>query len=210
MKGSNLSNFTVLPLGVQGQLLSERDPHGNVNLSKIPTEDALISMVQKELKVRAKKGTYVGKFKSMGHFFGYEGRSGFPSCFDATYCYALGRMASLLIADKKNGYMSRIFDLTKTPENWKAGGVPITMLLNMEVRHGKNTPVIKKALVDPEGKIFSYFLQHRQRWLENDLYRFVGPLQFFGPKKITDSVPMSIYIKKGLVPPTPKRLFSKL
>jgi len=189
-------NFDVLPKDIQIQLLGKRDAHGNINLSQIPTESLLMKTCKKELERRKERGKYVGQFRTSGHFFGYEGRCPFPSNFDANYCYALGLTGSLLIRDRMNGYMSRVFDLEKQPENWGAGGVPITMLLNYERRHNRWKPVIKKALVDIDGPVFRYFRARRNDWAIRDCYQLVGGVQYFGPAAVTDKAPVSIHIKK--------------
>lgn len=189
-------NFDVLPKDIQTQLLGKRDAHGNINLSRIPTESLLMQTCALELERRKNRGEYVGKFRTSGHFFGYDGRCAFPSNFDANYCYALGLTASLLIRDRMNGYMSRVFDLEKQPENWRAGGVPITMLLNYERRNNRWKPVIKKALVDIDGPVYRHFYTRRNDWAKQDCYQFVGGVQYFGPPEITDAAPLSIHIKK--------------
>lgn len=192
---TNLQNFDVLPKDIQVQLLLERDPHGNIQMSQVPTEQLFILIVQKKLKER--KEEYKGKFRGIGHFFGYDGRSGFPTNFDANYCNALGRTATLLIQQKLNGYMSRVYNLENDVSEWKCGGIPISMLLNMEVRHGKPKPVIRKCLVDVDkGEKFYYFNKRRYDWEINDDYRYVGPIQFFGPKELTDIPPYNVLLKK--------------
>ena len=139
----------------------DRDPHGNVQVSRIETEKLLITLVSAELKKRAANGTYKGKFNSLNHFFGYEGRCAFPSNFDADYCYSLGYNAYLLIANGVTGYMSVVSNLAAGPSNWNAGGIPITKMMNLEKRHGEYKPVIRKALVDLDGPVFKYFEKHR-------------------------------------------------
>jgi len=191
-------NFEILPKDIQIQLFNERDAHGNMNLSLIPTESLLIQTCTQELQRRKKRGEYVGKFSTSPHFFGYDGRCAFPSNFDANYCYALGLTASLLIRDRMNGYMSRVFNLEKRPEDWGAGGVPITMLLNYERRNNRWKPVIKKALVDIDGPVYRHYYTRRNEWAAQDSYQFFGGVQYFGPEAITDAAPMSIYIKKQM------------
>merc|ERR1712154_114868 len=194
---TNLSNFDVLPKDIQAQLLLERDPHGNIQMSQVPTEQLFMQIVAQKLKKRKKYVASGTKFRANGHFFGYDGRSGFPSNFDAQYCTALGRVGTLLIAGGYNGYMARVYDLEKDVEQWRAGAIPITMLLNIEIRHGKPKPVIKKALVDVEnGKKFAYFLKRRDDWAIDDCFRYVGPIQFFGPTDLTDRPPMNVLLKK--------------
>ncbi len=171
-----------LPEGIQLQLMLDRDPHGNVQVSLIETEKLLIEMVSKELKVRAFKG----KFAALNHFFGYEGRCAAPSNFDADYCYGLGYAASVLVLHKKTGYMASVRNLTKGIENWVAGGVPTTMMMNIERRHGADKPVIQKALVDLNGKPFKYFAEHRDAWEKGEEYLYPGPIQYFGPSEVCD------------------------
>ena len=152
----------------------------------------------KKLKQRAEAGTYKGKFRGQGHFYGYDGRCGLPSNFDAQYCYNLGRVATILLCANYNGYMSRVYSLEKDVLEWKAGGVPITMLMNMERRHGKDKPVIKKALVKLDGNKYQYFKNRseKENWAINDCYRYVGPIQLFGPTEITDEPPFNVLLKK--------------
>jgi len=171
--------FTSLPEKIQEQLLLDRDPHGNVQVSKIETEKLFLDTVKKELK---KRSDYKGKFSAVQHFFGYEGRSAFPSNFDAHYCYSLGHVAALLIAGDFTGYMCCIRNLTQPVEKWEAMGLPVTMLMNLETRHGKKKPVIKKALVDLDGKSFLEFQKISKRWGLNDDYRYPGPIQFSSEK----------------------------
>ncbi|MDN3506316.1 MAG: diphosphate--fructose-6-phosphate 1-phosphotransferase [Simkaniaceae bacterium] len=178
--------YDALPEEIQKQLLLDRDPHGNVQVSKIETEKLLLSAVEKKLDE---------KFAAQSHFFGYEGRAGFPSQFDTHYCYALGYTAALLVDEGLTGYMTSVGDLHKPIENWTAGGIPITMLMNMEERKGKEKPVIQKALVDLEGKAFSFFAENRKKWAEEDHYRFPGPIQFFGESEMVDGVPLTLQIE---------------
>jgi len=193
-------NYDILPRDVKVQLMGERDAHGNMNLSKIPTESLLINTVEQELQRRKKAGEYNGKFRSMPHFFGYDGRCAYPTNFDANYCYALGITGSLLIRDRMNGYMSRVFNLNLAPEEWGAGGVPITMLLNYEKRNHKWKPVIKKALVDCDGDVYRQFYSRREDWALQDVYKACGSIQYYGPPSICDTAPPSIYIKKKCSP----------
>ncbi|NGX32892.1 MAG: Pyrophosphate--fructose 6-phosphate 1-phosphotransferase [Candidatus Anoxychlamydiales bacterium] len=180
--------FENLPNPIQEQLLLDRDPHGNVKVSQIETEKLLIETVKKELKNRGFKG----KFNALNHFFGYEGRSGMPSNFDANYCYSLGYTAALLINEGLTGYMSCIGNLNEDPQNWSPKGVPITSLMNLELRHAKKKPVIKKALVEADSKAFKYLKENREKWAIEDLYTYPGAIQYFGDKEITDSVPISL------------------
>jgi len=171
-----------LPEDIQLQLMMARDPHGNVQVSLIGTEKLLIKMISKELSLR----NFKGKFVTHHHFFGYEGRCAAPSNFDADYCYSLGYAASVLALHKKTGYMSSIRNLTAGAENWVAGGVPITMMINMERRHGSDKPVIQKALVDLNGKPFKYLTKHRTDWAKGEEYLYPGPIQYFGPDEVCD------------------------
>jgi len=171
-----------LPEDIQLQLMMDRDPHGNVQVSLIGTEKLLIEMVTKELELR----NFKGKFATQNHFFGYEGRCAAPSNFDADYCYSLGYAASVLVLHRKTGYMTSIRNLTAGSENWVAGGVPITMMMNVEHRHGKDKPVIQKALVDLNGKPFKYFAEHRAAWAKGEEYLYPGPIQYFGPTEVCD------------------------
>lgn len=181
--------FLHLTDDIQKQLLLDRDPHGNVQVSLIETEKLLIQTVSSELK---KRKSYKGKFKALSHFFGYEGRSGMPSNFDAQYCYSLGRWAAVLINEGLTGYMSCVYDLNKPVENWKAKAVPITMLMNIEIRQGKPKPVIKKALVELDSKAFLFLLKNRKNWHVDDCYLSCGAIQYFGNRKITDTLPITI------------------
>lgn len=186
------SCYLALPESIQKQLLLERDPHGNVQLSLIETELLLIALVKKELASRKEQGKYKGKFSPLHHFFGYEGRSALPSNFDATYCYSLGYAAALLLSSGHTSYMAAIQNLKAPIEQWQPVGVPLTMLMCMEKRHGKQKPVIEKALVDLNGPAFSYFAKERMKWMEGDLYVSPGPIQFFGDHSLTDSLPLSL------------------
>lgn len=177
-----------LPESVQKQLLLERDPHGNVQVSLIETERVFTEAVSRELELRKKNGTYQGKFNPVHHFFGYEGRAAFPSNFDAQYCYALGFIAPLLIEEGLTGYMCSASGLSQPATEWQVGGIPITMLMNIEKRHEALKPVIKKALVDLTSKPFLHFQKERQSWMYEDTYRFPGPIQYFGDTTLTDQI----------------------
>ena len=174
--------FRTLPVDIQHQLLMDRDPHGNVQVSRIETEKLLITMVAKELKDRGSKA----KFSAINHFFGYEGRCAFPSNFDADYCYSLGYNAFLLISNGLTGYMSTVTNLSAGPANWEAGGIPITKMMNLERRHGEYKPVIRKALVSLDGAPFRYFEAHRKEWAENTCFTFPGAIQYYGPAEVCD------------------------
>lgn len=173
--------FDALPEGIQNQLLLDRDPHGNVQVSLIETERLFIELVKKVSKA---------KFNPVSHFFGYEGRSAFPSNFDSNYCYALGNTAALLINEGVTGYMCSVQRLSEPLENWDVGGVPLTMLMNLEMRKGKSKPVIQKALVDLNGKAFKSFAGEREKWKLEDHYSFPGPIQFYGERTLTDDIPI--------------------
>jgi pyrophosphate--fructose-6-phosphate 1-phosphotransferase len=174
-----------LPAGIASQLMSDRDPHGNVAVSMIETEKLLIEMIQKRLAELKKKDKYKGKFSSVTHFFGYEGRCGFPSNFDANYTYALGYNAAALILNGLTGYMSFVGNLLKAPKQWECGGIPITMMMNVERRNGKDKPVIQKALVDLNGKPFKEFVKMRDKWAVSESYVFPGPIQYFDPANVS-------------------------
>jgi pyrophosphate--fructose-6-phosphate 1-phosphotransferase len=183
---SNLSDLMCsLPAGIASQLMSDRDPHGNVAVSMIETEKLLIEMIQKKLVDLKKKDKYKGKFSSITHFFGYEGRCGFPSNFDANYTYALGYNAAALILNNLTGYMSFVGNLLKSPKQWECGGIPITMMMNVERRNGKNKPVIQKALVDLNGKPFKEFIKMKDKWATSESYVFPGPIQYYGPESVS-------------------------
>ncbi|HOH71876.1 MAG TPA: diphosphate--fructose-6-phosphate 1-phosphotransferase, partial [Paludibacteraceae bacterium] len=173
--------YSDLPKGIAKQLTLDRDPHGNVQVSLIETEKMLIEMVAKKLAALKAQGIYKGKFAAIHHFFGYEGRCAAPSNFDTDYCYSLGYTASILIAENKTGYMSSVRNLTESADQWIAGGVPITMMMNMERRHGEMKPVIQKALVRLDGAPFKYFATHRVEWANEDTsYIYPGPIQYYG------------------------------
>ena len=185
--------FARLPLGVARQLTLDRDPHGNVQLSLVETEKLLSEMVGRRLAEMKEDGQYVGKFAALHHFFGYEGRCAAPSNFDADYCYALGYNAAQLINSGATGYMSSIRHLTKPSSEWEACGIPITMMMNIERRNGENKPVIKKALVDLNGKPFKKFAAQRDEWAMNTCYTYPGPIQYFGPSEVCDQPSRTLY-----------------
>ena len=182
----NADTFKTLPTGVARQLSLDRDPHGNVQVSLIETEELIAEMVGDLLAEWAKEGKYNGKFATQHHFLGYEGRCAAPSNFDADYCYALGTSAAHLIANGKTGYMAIVKNTTARPEDWKAGGVPITMMMNMERRNGEMKPVIRKALVDLNGKPFKTFAAHRDEWAKTTSYIYPGPVHYWGPADVCD------------------------
>ncbi|WP_317321596.1 diphosphate--fructose-6-phosphate 1-phosphotransferase [Leyella lascolaii] len=183
---TNKATFETLPEGVARQLSLDRDPHGNVQVSLIETEKLISEMVGAKLDQWAKEGKYNGKFSALHHFFGYEGRCAAPSNFDADYCYALGASAAQLIANGKTGYMAIVKNTTAGTEEWKAGGVPITMMMNMEKRNGEMKPVIRKALVDLNGKPFKAFAAQRDQWAKETCYVYPGPIQYWGPASVCD------------------------
>ena len=187
--------FASLPEKIQQQLMQSRDPHGNVKVSLIETERLLIETVSKELEERHKKGIYKGEFAPIQHFLGYEGRAGYPSNFDCNYCYALGFTATLLIDHGMTGYMAAISGLTLPVEEWGISGVPLTSLMHIEMRKGKEKPVIQKALVDLKGKPFALFQQQREHWKLDEDYRYPGPIQFFGGSRLTDRVPLTLLLE---------------
>ena len=178
--------YASLPEAIAKQLTLDRDPHGNVQVSLIETEKLLIEMVKTRLAAMKAEGKYVGKFSGLGHFFGYEGRCAAPSNFDADYCYSLGFNAAQLIASGKTGYMSLIRNTTAPAAEWIAGGVPVTMMMNMERRHGEMKPVIRKALVELEGAPFKALVENRAVWAKETAYVYPGPIQYFGPSEVCD------------------------
>ncbi|HKM94048.1 MAG TPA: diphosphate--fructose-6-phosphate 1-phosphotransferase [Prolixibacteraceae bacterium] len=189
--------FRSLPEGIANQLTLDRDPHGNVQVSKIETEKLLIEMVDAELVERKLENKFSGKFGSQNHFFGYEGRCAAPSNFDADYCYSLGANASALINSGKTGYMSSVRNTTAPANEWIAGGVPITMMMNMERRHGHMKPVIQKALVELDGKPFTYFASKREEWAVKTVFVYPGPIQYFGPTEVCDRVSETLKLEKA-------------
>lgn len=175
-----------LPMSIAAQLMLDRDPHGNAQVSLIETEKLLLEMVSKRLKELKKAGKFTGKFSTINHFFGYEGRCGIPSNFDANYTYALGYNAAALVLNNMSGYLSSVKNLVNKSSQWKCGGIPLTMMMNIERRKGKEKPVIQKALVKLDGAPFKAFAKLREDWAINDRYMFPGPVQFFGPTSVTD------------------------
>jgi pyrophosphate--fructose-6-phosphate 1-phosphotransferase len=188
--------YQSLPADIQMQLIMDRDPHGNVQVSAIETEKLLISMVKKQLKVLKDAGQYQGKFSAIGHFFGYEGRCAFPSNFDADYCYSLGYTAFMLIAHGLTGYISSVRNLEKPADQWVAGGAPLTMMMNVEQRHGQPKPVIRKALVELDGAPFKAFVQQRDVWAKESQYVFPGAIQYFGASEVCDMPTQTLILEK--------------
>ena len=193
----NADIYASLPEGVARQLTMERDPHGNVQVSLIETEKLLSEMVSKKLAQWKKEGKYAGKFSAQHHFFGYEGRCAAPSNYDADYCYALGTSAAQLVANGKTGYMAIVKNTTAPAEEWVAGGVPITMMMNMERRHGEMRPVIKKALVKLDGAPFKTFAAHRDEWAKDTCFVYPGPIQYFGPTEVCDQCTATLKLEQG-------------
>ena len=197
LEPENAKVFNSLPAMIKAQLLMDRDPHGNVQVSRIDTEKLLIAMVREKLNKLKAEGKYNGKFSDLAHFFGYEGRCAFPSNFDADYCYALGFNAFALMNFGLTGYISSIRNLTAPAKDWVAGGIPLTMMMNMEKRHGEMKPVIKKALVEIDGPVFKYLQDHREEWANNEEYLFPGAIQYFGPSEVADITTRTLALEKA-------------
>ncbi|HHT28808.1 MULTISPECIES: diphosphate--fructose-6-phosphate 1-phosphotransferase [Petrimonas] len=192
----NSEIYASLPETVARQLTLDRDPHGNVQVSLIETEKLLAEMVKTRLDEWKKEGKYKGKFATITHFFGYEGRCAAPSNYDADYCYSLGYTASMLIAAGKTGYMSSVRNTTAPASEWIAGGIPITMMMNMERRHGAMKPVIQKALVKLDGNPFRYFASNREKWAIETSYLYPGPIQYFGPTEVCDQPSKTLQLEQ--------------
>ncbi len=193
----NLAVLESLPADVARQLCLDRDPHGNVQVSLIETEKLLSRMVADKLVQWKEEGKYTGKFSAQHHFFGYEGRCAAPSNYDADYCYSLGYNASRLIACGKTGYMSVIKNTTAPAAEWIAGGVPITMMMNIERRNGANKPVIRKALVELDGAPFKFFASKRDEWARQTAYVYPGPIQYFGPTAVCDQCTKTLALEQA-------------
>lgn len=196
LSAKNAAVFASLPHDVARQLTLDRDPHGNVQVSLIETEKLVAEMVGAKLKQWKEDGLYVGKYLAQTHFFGYEGRCAAPSNFDADYCYSLGYNAACLIGEGKTGYMSSISNTTAPASEWKAGGVPITMMMNMERRHGEMKPVIQKALVKLDGAPFKTMAAEREIWAKETLYIYPGPIQYFGPTEVCDQPTKTLQLEQ--------------
>ncbi len=194
---ANAKVYNSLPALIKGQLLADRDPHGNVQVSKIETEKLLIEMISTRLDELKSQGDYIGKFNPQSHFFGYEGRCAFPSNFDADYCYSLGFNAFALINFGLTGYLSSVRNLTAPADQWLAGGVPLTMMMNMEKRHGEMKPVIQKALVKLDGPVFKQLEENREDWAMNDRYLFPGAVQYFGPSCVCDITTCTLQLERS-------------
>ena len=194
---TSMAVFAILPQTIQQQLFLERDPHGNVQVSLIESEKLFSEMVKNNLAERKAAGTYTGKFSPLHHFLGYEGRCAFPSNFDADYCYSLGYNAFMLIQYGYTGYLSKVSNLSKPAEEWVAGGMPITKMMNIERRHGADKPVIRKALVELDGKPFTYFAAHREQWAQETCYVYPGAIQYWGPAEVCDITTVTLALEQG-------------
>lgn len=199
LDNANASVYSSLPTLIKEQLLADRDPHGNVQVSKIETEKLLIEMIANRLDDMKLQGDFIGKFSAQSHFFGYEGRCAFPSNFDADYCYSLGYNAYALISKGLTGYLSSVKNLTAPADEWVAGGVPLTMMMNMEKRHGEMKPVIKKALVELDGPVFKQLADNREDWAMNDRYLFPGAVQYFGPSSVCDITTVTLQLEQSKI-----------
>ena len=197
LTAESYATFDSLPDAIATQFLADRDPHGNVQVSRIETEKLLALSVEKKLAEMKAEGKYSGKFSSYCHFFGYEGRCAFPSNFDADYCYALGYNAFVLIASGVTGYLSSVRNLTAPADKWIAGGIPLTMMMNMEQRHGSKKPVIRKALVELDGKPFKEYEAHRDEWAVNTDYLFPGAIQYYGPSEVCDQPTKTLKLERS-------------
>ena len=193
----SMAVFAILPQSIQQQLFLERDPHGNVQVSLIESEKLFSAMVAANLKARKAAGTYNGKFSALHHFLGYEGRCAFPSNFDADYCYSLGYNAFMLIQYGYTGYLSKVSNLSNPAEEWVAGGMPMTKMMNIERRNGKDKPVIRKALVELDGAPFTYFAAHRAEWAEETCFVYPGAIQYFGPSEVCDATTVTLALEQG-------------
>ena len=193
----SMAVFALLPEAIQQQLFLERDPHGNVQVSLIESEKLFSALVKENLAARKAAGTYNGKFGTHHHFLGYEGRCAFPSNFDADYCYSLGYNAFMLIQYGYNGYLSKVSNLSAPANEWVAGGMPITKMMNIERRHGEDKPVIKKALVELDGAPFKYFEAHREEWAENTCFVYPGAIQYYGPTEVCDATTKTLALEQA-------------
>ena len=189
--------FSILPESIQAQMMADRDPHGNVQVSRIESEKLVSSLVEAKLAEMKKEGKYNGKFNPLHHFFGYEGRCAFPSNFDSDYCYSLGYNAFMLIQSGCTGYLSSIRNLSAPASEWKAGGMPITKMMNIERRHGEDKPVIKKALVELDGKPFKYFEERRDKWAKETCFTYPGAIQYYGPESVCDITTVTLKLEQS-------------
>ena len=194
---ASMDVFAFLPQAIQQQLFLERDPHGNVQVSLIESEKLFSELVKKNLAERKAAGTYNGKFSALHHFLGYEGRCAFPSNFDADYCYSLGYNAAMLIQYGYTGYLSKVSNLSKPAEEWVAGGMPITKMMNIERRHGADKPVIRKALVELDGAPFKFFAEHRAEWSVETCFTYPGAIQYYGPAEVCDLTTRTLALEKA-------------
>ena len=197
LSASAFAVFDLLPVGIQQQLFLERDPHGNVQVSLIESEKLFSELVKNELAKRKAAGTYKGKFSALHHFFGYEGRCAFPSNFDADYCYSLGYNAFMLIQYGYTGYLSKVSNISKSADEWVAGGMPITKMMNIERRNGADKPVIRKALVELDGKPFKFFEANRDKWAVETCFTYPGAIQYFGPSEVCDRTTVTLALEQG-------------
>ncbi len=189
--------YLTLPIIIRKQLIMDRDPHGNVQVSRIETEKLLIEMLDLRLKAWKAEGLYNGKFSALSHFFGYEGRCAAPSNFDADYCYSLGYTAAALVGAGKTGYMASVRNISKPATEWEAGGVPVTMMMNVERRHGEDKPVIQKALVRLDGAPFLALVKNREKWEIKNKYVYPGPIQYFGPSEVCDQITRTLELEQS-------------
>ena len=189
--------FAILPQAIQQQLFLERDPHGNVQVSLIESEKLFSALVADKLAARKAAGTYAGKFSALHHFLGCEGRCAFPSNFDADYCYSLGYNAFMLIQYGYNGYLSKVSNLSAPANEWVAGGMPITKMMNIERRHGEDKPVIRKALVELDGAPFKYFEAHREEWAVDTCFQYPGAIQYYGPTEVCDITTVTLALEQA-------------
>ncbi|MBR4764583.1 MAG: diphosphate--fructose-6-phosphate 1-phosphotransferase [Lachnospiraceae bacterium] len=194
---ASMDVFAILPQTIQQQLFLERDPHGNVQVSLIESEKLFSALVADKLKAMAAEGKFNGKFSALHHFFGYEGRCAFPSNFDADYCYSLGYNAFMLIQYGYTGYLSKVSNLSKPAEEWVAGGMPITKMMNIERRHGEDKPVIRKALVELDGAPFKYFEAHRAEWAVETAFTYPGAIQYYGPAEVCDITTITLALEQA-------------
>ncbi len=197
LNSASSSLYDSLPRQIQLQLIKDRDPHGNVQVSLIETEKLLIEMIQTKLAKKRETGEYAGKFTAQTHFLGYEGRCAAPSNFDANYCYSLGYSAAALVANNRTGYMASVSNLAQPTSKWKCGGVPLTFMMTIERRHGDDKPVIKKALVDLKAKPFAKFAKNRGKWMLENAYLYPGPIQYFGPDSVSDQRTKTLMLESG-------------
>ena len=192
----SMAVFAFLPVGIQQQLFLERDPHGNVQVSLIESEKLFAELVKNKLAERKEAGTYKGKFSTLTHFFGYEGRCAFPSNFDSDYCYSLGYNAFMLIQYGFTGYLSKVSNLSAPAEEWVAGGMPITKMMNIERRNGEDKPVIRKALVELDGAPFKFFEANRAKWAVETCFLYPGAIQYYGPTEVCDATTKTLALEQ--------------